>query len=292
MKREMLFLLCIVTTLLFSAPAFAQQTVLDFDNLTGFAPMPAGYGGIADWGSYAHSDLPDPNYPPASGNTYILSVGLPKPILIGAELIFDGASFAGQQLPFQKVWFELYHKSALVHTSAKITATLPHTWLNSGYGGLVDEVRIEYDGVNVFCVDDFTYTIPGPVALVTDVNTIKESTGGVVNFSLDAGTGNANRDYLILGSVTGTMPGIPLPGGTVTLPLNWDLFTGIIVDFLNTPKFNNFIGNLDANGQAKAKLDTMGSAPAGSAGLTLYFAYAVAKPYDFVSNAVEIKIVP
>ena len=65
--------------------------------------------------------------------------------------------------------------------------------------------------------------------LTTDTNTLSEATGGTINFTLDAGAWNANRNYLLLGSISGDEPGTPLPGGMATLPLNWDVLTNLII---------------------------------------------------------------
>ena len=127
-------------------------------------------------------------------------------------------------------------------------------------------------------------------ALSSDVTTVKEGQGGQVNFFLDAGPANGNRIYLMLGSITGSFPGTPLPGGTAVLPINWDIFTGLVVSLLNTPVFSNFQGNLDVSGKSTAMLN-LGPLP-GAAGLTMTFAYAVAPPWDFASNPVDITIVP
>ena len=105
---------------------------------------------------------------------------------------------------------------------------------------------------------------------------------------------HANRTYLLLGCVTGTSPGTPLPDGTI-LPINWDLLTNFVLAFLNTPIFQNFLGTLDAAGSASATFDTLGPLPKGTAGVVMSFAYAL--PYSapggwFASNAVDIEIIP
>jgi hypothetical protein len=92
-----------------------------------------------------------------------------------------------------------------------------------------------------------------------------------------------------LGSVSGTAPGTTLPGGLI-LPLNWDVFTDVVFILLNTPVFHCFYGTLDAAGSAEAQV-TSGPIP-GFAGTILYFAYCLNSPFDFVSNPVEIEIVP
>jgi len=130
----------------------------------------------------------------------------------------------------------------------------------------------------------------GKETLVADTYEIAQPTGGTVNLTLDAGPSHANRYYLILGSVTGTDPGFPLPGGYATLPLNWDVFTDFVLAFLNTPAFTGFLGTLDGSGRAAAQINAPPLPPA-TIGVILYFAYCLNNPFDFASNPVEIEII-
>jgi hypothetical protein len=136
-----------------------------------------------------------------------------------------------------------------------------------------------------------TYGVPA-LPLQADKKAISESVGGAVDLRLEAGDDHANRTYLMAGSVSGVAIGIPLPGGQVSLPLNWDFFTQLVINNLNTTIFTNFLGALDGNGSATATFDTLGPLPGGMAGLRFYFAYAINKPWNFASNAVGILIVP
>jgi hypothetical protein len=133
------------------------------------------------------------------------------------------------------------------------------------------------------------WLIPDDI-LQSDVKNISASKGGTVKFMLDAGVENAGRNYILLGSMSGTEPGISLPGGTVTLPLNWDVFTDIIWQNINTPFFQNFLGILDSNGQATAQMHLDQLQPI-MVGHKMYFAFACNNPWDIVSNHVEIEIV-
>lgn len=130
-----------------------------------------------------------------------------------------------------------------------------------------------------------------PSALTASMSKISTGTGQKVALNLDAGSGNAGRQYLMLGSVSGTVPGINLPGGFATLPLNWDFFTNLVLSLLNTAVFNNFSGNLDAAGQEMAVFNTLGPQP-GAVGLTVYFAFALQNPWSFASNAVALPFIP
>jgi hypothetical protein len=111
-----------------------------------------------------------------------------------------------------------------------------------------------------------------------------------VQFHLNAGAANAHREYILLGSVSGTEPGIPLPGGSV-LPLKLDDFTVLTYNLANTPYLAQFKGTLDGSGIAAATLDTHGELPRETVGLTLNFAFTLVNPHDFVSNATAVRIV-
>lgn len=128
-------------------------------------------------------------------------------------------------------------------------------------------------------------------SLYADTYALCASTGSTIDFSLSAGAGNASRKYIVLGSATGTEPGTALPGGLAVLPLNFDLFTDMVFAFLNTSLFSGFLGVLDLEGRAAAQIN-MPALPPGYEGIELHFAYALNKPFDFVSNPVEVIIDP
>ncbi|MHC4942511.1 MAG: FG-GAP repeat domain-containing protein [Planctomycetota bacterium] len=125
--------------------------------------------------------------------------------------------------------------------------------------------------------------------LVADTSSIPEA-GGTVYLTLAAESENAGRNYLILGTVSGTSPGFPLPGGLVTLPLNWDWFTDVVLSLVNSPLFENFMYRLDGSGGSVAKIN----APPliGYSGIVMHYAYCLNNPFDFVSNPVQVEIVP
>jgi hypothetical protein len=137
--------------------------------------------------------------------------------------------------------------------------------------------------------DTVAQTGLGPLS--TDDNQISVATGGTLNFSLDAGTGNANRNYLVLGSISGTEPGYTLPGGQAVLPLNFDVYTDVIFVLLNTVLFDKFMGKLDGAGQAAAQLNAPVIPPIGI-GAILYHAYCLNSPFDYVSNPIQVELIP
>lgn len=180
---------------------------------------------------------------------------------------------------------------------------------DDGYGNNFG--GIEYDNIKVFAAvyDDtphLKYSDPPngspfdayyvdeaagakPDTLTSDKQTIS-SAGGKVELSLYAGGEHKNSSYFMLGSVSGTEPGTSLP--LVTVPLNWDIFTNIVLSLANTPVFVRFNDALDASGTGSATLDTLGPLPHSAVGTVLYFAYVLYYPIDFASNPVAIEIVP
>lgn len=140
-------------------------------------------------------------------------------------------------------------------------------------------------------VDNYPLMTPANRMFFSDWETLSEITGGQVDFSIEGGTSNAGRTYLVVGGISGTNPGQALPGGLVTLPVNFDDFTNLIVfPYLNTAYFVDFLGQLDAHGRAYPTLN----APAlpGFAGITMHYAFCCNSPFDLASNAVEVEVLP
>jgi len=136
---------------------------------------------------------------------------------------------------------------------------------------------------------DYAEEQPPQTSLVATAATIQIGAGGEVGFTLTGGTINAGRPYVVLGGASGTTPGTPLPGGLVTLPVNWDAATEFVVANLNSPMFFNFYGTLSDKGVGRATFDTLGPLPPVVAGLSLHFAGAFLGPWNYVSNAVEVQ---
>jgi hypothetical protein len=151
----------------------------------------------------------------------------------------------------------------------------------------VDEGGV--DGVDInLIIDD--------ASLWADGYTISASSATLINLSLDAGAGYANRGYYIFGGASGTMPGLPLPGGLATLPVNWDPLTDIVLAMWNSAAFPNFTGTLDVNGEASAQINTGGPIPPDSVGTELSFAYllnpSLSGVFDFASTPIAVIIEP
>jgi len=135
---------------------------------------------------------------------------------------------------------------------------------------------------------DMAFAITSRVGeLVPDTFFIDSLTGGTVNFTLDAGVVNAGKKYHVLGSMSGTVPGTPVPGPSgLILPLNWDWFTDFTLTMANTVVFPGFRGLLDPMGKATAQVNC--PPVGGAAGVRMYYAGLTYKPYTFVSDPVPI----
>ena len=108
---------------------------------------------------------------------------------------------------------------------------------------------------------------------------------------MDAGKQHANRSYWILGSVTGTKPGITLLG--THFPLNPDLYTDITIGLATlNPPFVVFTGKLNGSGQATAAFKIPPNSPALNNPVTLNHAYLVydAQGWHMVSNPVPLQL--
>lgn len=75
---------------------------------------------------------------------------------------------------------------------------------------------------------------------------INAANGGSQKLLLDAGSLNANGFALIVGSLSGTKPGIAL--GSLTIPVNFDAYTSLLLSAPNTV-LNPSVGLLDATGR-------------------------------------------
>ena len=110
--------------------------------------------------------------------------------------------------------------------------------------------------------------------------------GGFQGFELAAGLAHAGRPYLILGTVSGTAPGIAV--GSLTVPLNPDAYTDLTLQDPAAPIYTGFAGLLDAFGNAAAQVTLPPGSPPALVGLTFHHAFVLFLPQlDFASNPVS-----
>ena len=130
-----------------------------------------------------------------------------------------------------------------------------------------------------------------PLSLVADNHVLSVAGPGVLTFYLDAGMSNAARNYLLVGSISGTSPGIPL--GPFTVPLNFDPYFQFTATTPNLAPLTNSAGKLDMDGRGRAYFTVNPAAFGPLVGFTVHHAYgAFGTTIDHVSNAVSLTFVP
>jgi hypothetical protein len=176
--------------------------------------------------------------------------------------------------------------SYITYVNTQVIATVFDSTWHQGYG--YPPTGKPFDA---YYLDDMDWA--GADNFSADTYTIPEA-GGTVNLGLYAATFGGPtyrlRDYIIVGGVSGTLPGTVLPGGK-TLPINWDYFSDIVMSLVNTSLFPNFLSKLGVDGSSTAQINAP-ALPPGTAGLIMNFAYCTGNPFDFVSIPIEIEVVP
>ncbi|QDU68114.1 YncE family protein [Engelhardtia mirabilis] len=131
-------------------------------------------------------------------------------------------------------------------------------------------------------------------ALTVDVDSISVSAGGVQSLCLDAGAGAAGQLYLVLGSASGSSPGLVLDG--VTIPLNLDAYLLFTLDLAGSAPFVGTFGLLDGLGEGSASIALPPGTDPALAGVSVIHAFVAADAFfgtvTFASNAVGLTLVP
>lgn len=97
-----------------------------------------------------------------------------------------------------------------------------------------------------------------------DVTEVSVAQGGVQHLVLDLGSSWSGSAYLLLGTVTGTQPGVMLQG--INVPLNFDPYTFFTSSAANGSFLQNTLGTLDQQGRAQCTIQVPPSvAPSGLA---------------------------
>lgn len=154
-------------------------------------------------------------------------------------------------------------------------------------GYVYDFACVVHINFNMFCQVD----VERP--LEADAIDVSLSSGGSVNFDLQAGPANAGDIYLMLGSLSGIAPGTPFGGQIV--PLNLDSYT---LDLLAAPNtiISGSLGVLNGSGEASANLTIPAGLDPALAGTVANHAYVTIDPVTTaltsVSNAFPLTLNP
>ncbi len=127
------------------------------------------------------------------------------------------------------------------------------------------------DADAVFPTPGDTYRLVLPKAwLQSDVAGLSLAAGGTQTMSLNAGPDQAGNPYLVLGSASGTEPGLPTAAGQ--LPLNPDFYFDLTLLLPNNVLQTSF-GTLDGLGRATTSLTLAPGGDPAFLGTTLQHAY-------------------
>jgi hypothetical protein len=129
--------------------------------------------------------------------------------------------------------------------------------------------------------------------LAQDLYEISVSAGGTQTMKLFA-PASAGQTYWVVGSASGTSPGLPV--GAVTLPLNFDPYMLWTINHPNGPVLSSSLGTLDAGGHATATLNVPAGVPLGGLPLELNHAFLIldlaAATASYASNPNVVRLVP
>ncbi len=174
------------------------------------------------------------------------------------------------------------------------------SWNWNGWEATQDRIgRIEIRGNHPFggyaMLEDLQVEFDAPTLVATPAS-LSVSAGGVQTMLLDAGLVHATLPYLLLGSASGSSPGIVVEGKT--LPLNVDGYTLHTLLTPNAPPLGGSFGSLDATGRATATFTLPPNAPTSLVGLTATHAFVVLKleptllSVPFVSEPATLTLIP
>ncbi|MHC4845326.1 MAG: aryl-sulfate sulfotransferase [Planctomycetota bacterium] len=208
------------------------------------------------------------------------------------EFVFGPGGVYGPEAP---TW--TYQDAAMDSAIMSSAERLPNgnTLICSSLQGRVFEITT--GGSNVWEIATPTVFRAGYVerTLWADESTLSASAGGSVVFDLIAGSSQAGQQYMVLGSISGPVPGFTKNG--IHVPLTWDVYTELTLALANTAVLTDTVGILDGSGRAVASLNaTPGLLPAVAVGAMLYHVALAVDPgtstVTWGSNAVPMTVVP
>lgn len=125
--------------------------------------------------------------------------------------------------------------------------------------------------------------------------TLSLSTGGTQVMQLDAGHLHAGDLYLLLGTFSGTSPGLPAAPG-ISLPLTADTYFFVTLNHPNQPPIGSSFGLTNASGHSTATFTIPATLNPGLAGTVFNHAFltidALGAGVTFASNALSATLVP
>lgn len=179
----------------------------------------------------------------------------------------------------ERVTFQLSPMAAVLPEGTVLRLRLRNLWLREAPMARQLEVaprfhdfhlQIAHDGSGAGSWVDVPL-MPTTVQLVTRTHAMDLTRLDPLTLDLRAGRRLAGGIYYVLAGVSGQVPGMQLHGTELAVQPDW--FTGLVQASLITPEFRGFLGDLDADGGARAVMDVRRYAPLDPAflGTTLTF---------------------
>ncbi|WP_419186353.1 FG-GAP repeat domain-containing protein [Rohdeia mirabilis] len=121
--------------------------------------------------------------------------------------------------------------------------------------------------------------------------------GGIQTLWLDAGTARSSNAFALLGSASGTAPGVTDSPSGISVPLNIDPYFNLLLLNAGAGIVAPLFGVLDSSGAATAVVTVPSGTDMSFVGLTLHHAYITIDLFDtglmtFASNAVPLTLTP
>ncbi|MCA9322356.1 MAG: hypothetical protein KDB53_16560 [Planctomycetes bacterium] len=153
-------------------------------------------------------------------------------------------------------------------------------------------VRQVNTGMNYEDISDQDFSIRSE--LTANLSGISVANGGVQVLTFDAGIAHAGETFAVIGSVSGTNPGVSFGG--LTIPLNPDFYFDQTVQFPNAPPLMHSFGGLDAFGLAVTTVTiNAGELPPQAAGVVVHHAALTLDPTfqpTLISNPTKLDLLP
>ena len=124
------------------------------------------------------------------------------------------------------------------------------------------------------------------------MTTVSLSSGGIQNLQFEGGSALGGQTYLLVGSASGTYPGVPY--ASVFFPLNVDGYFVATATRPTLPPLVGGLGVLSGAGSATAGFQLPRGLPAALVGLEFHHAVAVIdanQSFTHVSNPVAVRLV-
>ena len=231
---------------------------------------------VANWVEAAKLSFPVPGVDKEFGRSLSVDGEL---LLVGAPLIDTGAAYL-----FERTHAGWVFRQSLFGHDTSGPDQLGRAVAIEGEQAVVCARWEDVSGV-VFAGTAYVIGTSPDACLEISAETFPVDTGGVQQLEFWTSPNFASFAWILLGTGSGTSPGLPLDG--LVLPLNFDAYSLFTLQ-------NPTLGFLDGQGHTLVQIPVPAGLPASLAGTVLHHAFLVIGPskVDAVSAAAPLTLVP